>query len=214
MQPDQAILDRNLAALARANPEAAQLIRSVSPRADIEFNEARDGAITGVIGGAAPTPQPDPNAFDLGFGDLIQPDQPAATPRRSFASRTAPLREAERLAEQIDPLEVAGASVLGFGLGHHCAAIANKIGKMGVTICFEPDIELLRAVFERIDHSTWIEKSNFVLLTDPDDVALLRRALEGNETVVALGVKIVSHPPSEARGGGLASRFSSKFVKI
>ena len=237
---DPDLLERNLEALARSSPDAAARIRAAAPRDDAVFHRARDGAITGRIGGQAEPPRPpageppespgvalteDAGAIpdfslglvdDPGLGlDGTDAERGAqAQPRRAMASRTAPRREARRFAEKFDPLETGGVMILGFALGHHVAAAAERLGANGIVLCFEPDLGLLRAVLERVDHSGWLCETGLRLLTDPDDVAALTQALSGHESLVAMGVRLLAHPPSEARLGEPASRFSDNFVKV
>ena len=47
--------------------------------------------------------------------------------------------------------------------------MTERIGRTGIVIVFEPDLGLLRAVLERIDHSAWMGRGNVVFLTDPED---------------------------------------------
>ncbi|MCH8199210.1 MAG: hypothetical protein IIA54_03965, partial [Chloroflexi bacterium] len=63
--------------------------------------------------------------------------------------------------------------------------LAERMGKAGVIIVFEPDVALLRAVFERIDHSSWLRNSLVVWVTDPDDRGALARKLDGSEAIIA-----------------------------
>ena len=172
------VLDRNLAALARTCPQLAARLRLVQPRTDIEFDTSDEGVTTArFVGGT------------------------------QLASRRRPLSEARTLADSVDVKSHPGIAVLGFGLGHHLEAIAQRQRGSGALLCFEPDLELLRAVFERIDHSDWISATNFAILTEPDDGAAITHALTGVEALVALGVRLVDHPPSIPRLGEQAERF-------
>lgn len=179
------ILEKNLDALARTSPRAASLIRAASPRPDVELSQAEDGSITGV------------------FAD-----------GRRLASARSPVVEATRFADKVDVGEAAGVCVVGFALGHHLRVLGERMGKTGVVLCFEPDIGLLRAVFEKIDHSDWMLSTNFALLTDADDGAAISRAFAGLEAVIALGVRLIDHPASRARIGPSATRFSQRFTDV
>lgn len=185
---DNPTLDANLRALARFSPETAALIRQAIPRADVAFHDADDGGVGLSAGG------------------------------RTIASKRRPLDEGERLAGSVDAGENAVACVLGFGAGHHCRSLGAALGGAGLIVCFEPDVGLLRAVFERIDHSEWLSNAGvsgarFVLLTNADDRAAIGRSLDGVEGLIALGAKIVPHPPSQARLGELSSRFTTRFTE-
>lgn len=178
------VLRANLAAIARLCPETTQRIERATPRADVEFQVAADGGITARVDG------------------------------RLLASAKKPLDEAERLAEGVDIQESAGVVILGFGLGHHAAALARRMGREGLLIAFEPDVGLLRAAVERIDHSEWMQQTNFVLMTEPDDAPALSGALKGLEALVAMGVEIVEHAPSRARLGDSGGAFGRTLARV
>ncbi|MCL4221465.1 MAG: DUF115 domain-containing protein [Phycisphaerales bacterium] len=180
-----ATLERNLEALARTSPRAAQLIRASSPRADLQMSVAEDGLTTGVLGDG-----------------------------RRLASARGPLVEATRLADTVDITEAGGVCVVGFGLGHHLRVLGERLGKTGVLLCFEPDLGLLRSVFERVDHAIWMLGTNFVLLTEADDGAGISRAMSGMEGVVALGVRLIDHPASRLRLGDSAAVFAQRFTDV
>ncbi len=175
-------LERNLAALSIRSPQTARRIQESEGRSDLEFIETGDsGALSATLEG------------------------------RQLASRRRPLAEAERLAETIDIEKHGGLVALGFGLGHHVAAAAKLIGQEGLIVVFEPDVALLRSVFERIDHSAWLGESQVVILTDPEDRGAMSEATRGAEPVLALGVHILEHIPSRARLGEKATTFGATF---
>lgn len=180
-------LDANLAALSRYSPLAAEMIRRAAPLDGVrlEFHETDDaGAEGATLDGIA------------------------------LASRRRPLEEAERLAGTIDLRDAGAVVVLGFGLGHHVGALARRMRRDGLIVVFEPDVALLRSVFERIDHSAWLTECNVVFMTDADDRPGMSAATRGAEGVLALGVRILAHPPSRARLGDAAKRFGDAFADI
>ncbi len=180
-----AILDRNLAALARTSPTVAEQIRAASPSHEIEFVETQeDSAVSAVING------------------------------RALASKRRPLEEARRLVDSIDVKSAAVFAVMGFGVGHHAGAIARKVHRSGIVICFEPDVGLLRAVFERIDHSEWMGLSNFAIVTDAEDAASVSSLVHGMEALVAMGVRIIDHPASVERLGASAQTFGESLARV
>lgn len=183
-EPSIAVLERNLAALDRLSPGAAREIERARPSAGMEWVTADDGAESASLHG------------------------------RWLASRRRPLEEAERLAGTVDVKERAGVVVLGFGLGRHVEAIARKIARTGLVVVFEPDVELLRAVFERVDCSRWIRETNVVLLTDGADAAGIGAALRGAESLVAMGTQIVAHAPSTPRLGERAGQFGETLARV
>lgn len=172
------LLEANLAGLGERNADVVRLIRQIAPTGDVEFSEAPDGAMTATQQG------------------------------RRLASGRAPLDEANRFADGVDLVEHAVVAVLGFGLGHHVAEIARRMEKTGVVIVYEPDLALLRAVLERIDHSSWIRDAHLVLITNADDRGGLSRKLVGGEAIVAQGLTLQRHPASRARLGTGADDFA------
>lgn len=184
--PNPALLERNLAALAMSCPEVATRIRSATP-APVRFSRAADGGLAG----------------EVESGDRA----------RSLGSRRRPVAEAERFAEGVD-LHSAGAVVVaGFGLGHHLRALVRRTGEACIVLCFEPDLGLLRAVFEREDHTDWMLGARFALLTDAEDSAAVSNALHGLEGLASIGVKVVEHPPSRARLGPSTDQLSATMAK-
>ena len=192
----QSALDANLAALAGVSGGGGG---SAS-------GGERNAAIAAALRQSAPTD-------DLVFLDTDEPAPSALYRGSALASRRRPLDEAHRLIEPVDLVEHAVIVIHGFGLGHHVQALAERLGRKGIIIVLEPDVGLLRAVFERIDHSRWLGSANVIIVTDPADSAGLSRALEGCESVLSLGVAFIDHPASRARlaGGDAALVFSRTF---
>lgn len=180
LTPDMGLLERNLRALAANSPATAQEIAGAVGVA-VDFGEAEDGGLTGVLGSG-------PGARRLG-------------------SARRPLAEAARLAERFDPAEAGVAVVLGFGLGHHVRLLGEKLGRAGVVVVYEPDVGLLRAVFERADFSGLFGSANVAVLTGADTGAIAT-TLRGAEVAVSLGVRVVEHGPSGPRLGEGARAFT------
>jgi len=176
-------LSANLEALARRSPDAAARIRDAGPCQDLELRLAPDGGLTATLDGKA------------------------------LASLRRPEEEAKRLAETFDPHQCATALILGFGVGHHVRALAQRVNRQGLIVVYEPDVTLLRAVFERVDHSAWIRRTNLVLLTDPEDMGVMSNALYPLSGALAMGVSVIPHPPSRARLGEGAKKFTASFTK-
>lgn len=188
LTPNPIILERNLAALARTCRSLTDRLRKAAPSPDISFLVADDGALTATLG------QPP-------GGSLL-------------ASRRAPLDEARRLAEAAPIRDAAAIVVNGFALGHHVAAMAGLLKRTGVLIVYEPDLALLRAVFEHIDHSAWMTSTNLVIFTDADNAPEMAAALAGLEGLVAAGVKFVDHPPSRRRLADASQRFGATLTEF
>jgi len=178
------ILNRNLAALAVNAPHLAAALANTEPATDIQFVETTQGALSATYRG------------------------------RALASKRRPLDEADRIAAQVDPLKAGGVVVLGFGLGHHVAAIVKRMREEGLVFVFEPDLPLLRAALERIDHSGWLGQFGVCLLTDADDSAAMSSFVQTREGLLAIGVKIIEHAPSTARLGESGRRFTANFTRV
>ena len=92
----------------------------------------------------------------------IQPDLGLA---EGWQVGTNQCEEATRLAAEVDLREAATVCVLGFGLGRHVEEIARRMGRTGLVIVLEPDVDLLKSVLARVDCSDWLAESN-VLFVD------------------------------------------------
>jgi hypothetical protein len=152
------LLARTTACLGSRNADLARKLAATEPRGDVAFTD---------------TPQRVPAVAVAG------------TP---LCSRHRPLDEAARLVERVDLVEHAVVVVLGFGAGYHVQSLAQRLGRAGVVVVFEPDLGLLRAVLERIDHSSWLKEASVLFVTDPADRGALAAKLEGAESIIAQGV--------------------------
>ncbi|MGD1915135.1 MAG: motility associated factor glycosyltransferase family protein [Phycisphaerales bacterium] len=185
---DEHLLERNIRALARMSPKAAQAVAEAAPRVDARFASTEDGVPTCRI--------------------TIDGTE------RALASGRRPLREANRLAEQADPSDAAIFAVIGFGLGYHVDAMAGRLAGAGLVLCYEPDVGLLRAVLERVDCTACFESERVIILHEvasSDDISARLKGLEG---VLALGLRFVSHPPSATRIGRAADEFGKHLVDV
>ncbi len=114
----------------------------------------------------------------------------------ALASRYDPIAEAEKLASSVDHTKHGGIVVLGLGLGYHVAHIARHMGNNSLLVVFEPNLALLRAVLERIDHTAWLGRPNVVLADDHMDRAALLGRVEYFSAMMMQGIALVTHPPS------------------
>ncbi len=185
--PSPETLRSNLQALGRTCPALAQRLLSIPARQDASIFLADDGGVTGeIVGGSS---------------------------SRALASKRRPLEEAKRFASRGE-LETHGAfAIAGFGAGAHVAALAKRLGGQGVILVFEPDLGLLRAVFESVDMSQWINGTNLLIVETADQPAALSAALRGFEGLVAMGLQIIDHPPSNARLGPHAPAFADTIAR-
>jgi len=182
--PDPDIFERNLQAIERRSPKAAAKIRSAAPSTQVEFSLSTDGQLVGVIDG------------------------------RALCSKRYPSKEAATWADQYDPQQCGFLGIIGFGIGYHLAALQHTHKNHSVLLCFEPDVGLLRAVFERIDHSQWINNAIFLLTTDPNDAPTLTQLIKGAEAFLVTGVELAPHPPSKKRLESVSTEFSTTLLNI
>ncbi len=171
-----ALLERNLKALAIRNPDLAERLATVTA-GDVTWFTAADGVLSALY----------------------------AT--QTLASRHAPKEEAEQIANRVDLREKAVAVVLGFGLGHHVAALATRVLRSGLIVVLEPDFALLRAVFERIDHSAWLTNANVFFFDGAEETSVFVDRLSGSEAILTMGVQILDHPPSRQRLANSPKKF-------
>lgn len=174
----QSALDANLAALSRVNSDVVALLEQAAPALDVSFVQTPQGIPAGLLDG------------------------------RQMCSKHRPRDEAQRLVESIDLVEHAVVVVMGFGMGYHVQELAERIGKAGAIIVYEPDISVMRAVLEQVDHSQWIEKSNIIWCVNANDRGTLAGKLKGSESILAQGVKFLDHPVSRDRLGSRSGEFA------
>ncbi len=178
-----ALLELNLAFVARRCPRAADRIRRAMP-AFVRFE---------------PTDEPGAPTVELAG--------------RWLASRRKPREEARRFAESVNIQDAAAIAVMGFGLGYHIEALVHRLRRTGFVLAYEPDVALLRAVFETIDCTSWLAGGNVLLAVDAEDAASLAATLSGLEAFVAAGVEIVRHPASEPRVSPHAPAFGETLAR-
>jgi len=174
-------LARNLAALGDRNRDLAERLAVTAPSPDVSFH---------------PTPQ---NVEAV----LLH--------SRPLCSKHRPIEEAQRLADGVDLVEHAVVVVFGFGAGYHVKVLAQRMKRTGVIVVFEPDVALLRAVFERIECASWLTEANVVWITDAEDRAAVAAKLDGSESILAQGVTFLEHPASRRRLGSAPAQFSELF---
>lgn len=182
------ILERNLAALQHSSAEAVAKLRRARPRTDLEFHTTDEGVPSATLGTGASA--------------------------RLLASKRRPLDEAHRLIDPIDLAQAAVYVIAGFGLGYHAAELARKVARAGVVVIFEPDIALLRAALERIDHSAWIASCNVCILTEAENATAMSEVLRGVEGFVGMGVRLVEHPASTQRLAEQTGTFYQRFTSV
>ncbi len=181
------ILRANLAALRKSQPALAGRIEVAAP-ALLEWVEARSGLLTAAI--------------EHGGRKL------------SLASHYDPVAEAAKLCRSVDLTRDGCVVALGMGLGYHVQHLAEELGQQGLLIVFEPDVALLRAVFERIDHSAWLGKVNVFLADASTDRAGLINGFDRFTGFATQGTALVTHPPTRQRFAEELSSFSKLVVEV
>ncbi|MGV6815519.1 MAG: 6-hydroxymethylpterin diphosphokinase MptE-like protein [Phycisphaerales bacterium] len=179
-----AILVKNIEALRHKNPQAARMIEASQPNAGMVFYTTDEGIEGADLHGVA------------------------------LASRRRPMSEAKRFAQKLDPKEAACCAVIGFGLGYHCGTLLEQLGRVGVVMCYEPDVSMLRSVLERIDYSELFKSGRFFLFTQPDESSAISQAFTGIEAVIGMGVEMINHPPSIGRLSETSGIFGQSFREV
>lgn len=182
---DNELLERNLRALSLRSASAVRDIRAAGAAYGVTFLVSDDGLLTAKVDGG-----------------------------RLLASERGADLEAKRFAESVDVKASAAIVVRGFGVGHHLRHLSKRVGVMGLIVCFEPDVALLREVLGRVDCAQWLRRSPFVLVTRADEMGALAAGLEGLEGLVAAGVTLVDHPSSKVRIGAAGERFASTLTAV
>lgn len=169
MSSSTTIFEANLKALTLTEPTLAQRVREAKPL-KLDWSESRNGPLTASI--------------------------ESQGRQTSFASRFNPQDEAEKIIGGVDLAKHAGIVCLGFGLGYHVARLADMIDQNCLMVVFEPDVTMLRAVLEKIDHSEWLGRPWIVFADDTMDRGSLLQRLEKQAATLTQGTVLVSHPPT------------------
>ncbi|MEM1445566.1 MAG: 6-hydroxymethylpterin diphosphokinase MptE-like protein [Planctomycetota bacterium] len=187
--PANNTLSRNLAALKRSNPKAAEIIEAADA-ATLHWSTTKDGLATAQL-------------------------TVAASPRPiALSSKYDPASEARKLTAELEDEAVASAVIMGFGVGHHARRAAELLGTAGVLVIYEPDPGLLRSVLEHIDHSAWLGKTNaFVFVGDVDRAELTAR-LDAQAATLAQGTRLIAHPATRRLHDAAITEFSGHVTEL
>lgn len=169
MTASPSIFDANLRAIRRHDSEFADRLISIQS-AKLSWSHTRSGMLTATL----------------------QRNSRSVT----LASRYDPQAEASKLVEQIDHTHQACVVLLGFGLGYHAATVAAGMKGWGLLVIYEPDLDVLRAAMEHIDHSSWINRNKIVFADAATDRAALISRIEKYAAIVTQGTQLVSLPVS------------------
>ncbi|MEX2671825.1 MAG: 6-hydroxymethylpterin diphosphokinase MptE-like protein [Phycisphaeraceae bacterium] len=178
-------LDKNLAALERTNPAAAEQLRRATARTDVQWLETRDAGAPSAV--------------------VTAPHRQTAI---SLASRLHPLREADRIAARIDVQTHGLIVIVGFGLGYHLRSAMRAIAGKAALLIYEPDAGLLRAVLERLDVSDILVADRLALLVGEDGRGpSLTPIMERRAAMVTQGLQLITHPPTRQLDGPSVQAF-------
>jgi len=181
MSDGNSILAANLAAVRRRDAALAQRLEQAEP-APLAWAASKQGPLSAAL---------------TEHGKTLQ-----------LASRYDPLAEARKIASNVDHGRHACLVVLGLGVAHHVALLANELSDSAVMMVYEPDIALLRAVLEKIDCTAWLKKNNVMLLDAEVDRAALLHRIERLAGTITQGAVLVTHPPTRQRRGEAVAAFS------
>ena len=177
------ILEQNLASLRKTEPELASRLESTRPL-ELQPFESKAGPISASI-------QIDGRRLYL-------------------ASRYDPLTESRRLIQVYDPQKHACVVILGMGMGYHIAELARRTrhsGQTTIIIVFEPNLPLMRAVLETVDHREWLGSTHIILADDQMDRAGLLGRIEKFGALITQGTILLTHPPSRQIHGERLQNF-------
>lgn len=182
---DPTLLAKNLAALARRDPALAKRIAEAEP-AVLQWEASKAGP----------------------WVASLERDGR----RLALASRYDPDKEAGKLLGEIDRREVACVAILGMGVGHHVRKAVNDAGPHDAVVVYEPELDVLRAVLEKMDHSRWLGDRRVQMFAADAGRSRLTQKLEPIAATVIQGARIIVHPSSRQRAGQEIARFNEAFT--
>ncbi|MBI1335809.1 MAG: DUF115 domain-containing protein [Phycisphaera sp.] len=183
------ILCANLSALAQRDPDLAQRIRDAQP-APLEWGRSRSGLPT---------------------ASLLNPS--LSIPPIALCSRYDPVAEADQIITELDPRRHGGVVILGLGLGYHVQRVCEQMPDNSVVVVFEPNLELVRAVFGRVDHSKWLSRGNTVLADTSFDRSALLPRIERFAAALTQGTVLITHPPTRRLRAAELNAFSQSVTE-
>jgi hypothetical protein len=184
---DVGLLEANLAALSKVNAALADRLRGVES-ASLQWEESKDGQ---------------PIASVEHQGRTL-----------TLASRFDPEKEAEKLVNDVDPGKHACAIVLGFGLGYHVRRLAKEFSDQTLIVVHQPDISLLRSVFEHVNHVDWLSNPNIIITDETTDRAALMNHVDQHAATLTQGTVLVTHPASRQLFGEALQQFGKMVTEV
>ncbi|MCC7408554.1 MAG: DUF115 domain-containing protein [Phycisphaeraceae bacterium] len=197
---NNAIWQANLARIQRLDADLASRLEATQP-ARLIWQTSRQGMASAAIEPQA-SAGPD-TASPITGGRAVW-----------LASRFDPLAEAKQLLSGVDLQKHATVIFLGLGLGHHVAELATRASQGTLIIVYEPDLSLLRAVLEKIDHTGWLSRGNLILADDLVDRPTILTRLDERMSVLTLGTVLVTHPPTRQRHGAKLTAFGAMMAEV
>jgi len=182
---DGSVFRRNMAALRRGHAGLAGQVESATP-CELTWAEAKSGVAVASVEG------PGGRASWL-------------------ASKYDPEKEAAKLLGEIDRSKVACVTLIGMGLGYHVAQAVREAGPKDMVVVYEPDLGLMHAVLQKMDHTAWLSDRRVMIFAGEVDRAKVVQAIEPVQATVIQGAKVVVHPPSRQREAEAVGQFGEAF---
>lgn len=167
---------RNMAVLFRTDHRLAQRIDEYEPDGSVVVEAAKTGVPTASV------------------------MPPGADRPVSVHSRVDPLAEAARFAGSVEVGQDFCYVVSGFGLGHHLKALVARLKGDAFLVVTEPNLGMLKAALETVDLAELLTGDRCIILAT-DDKGEVQSRLEPHSTLMMMGAKFISHPPSERVAG-------------
>ncbi len=185
------ILRANLAQLGKTEPEMAARIEAATS-APLIWSDSKAGPLTATL-------EHDGRKLSL-------------------ASRFDPMAEAEKFNASLDPTKHAAAVFLGMGLGYHVTQAVEQLNvgqsSKSLVIVFEPNLSILKAVLEKIDHTAWLGQHNVLLADTTMDRSGLLGRIEGFGSIMTQGTQLITHPTSRQIDGQALTAFGTLITEV
>jgi len=181
------ILCANLERLGRTEPELVRRLEQVEP-AGLTWSASKSGPPAATI--------------DLAGKPVW------------LCSRYDPEAEAEQLNRTIDRTLHGGIVMLGMGLGHHVQEASKHLDDTTIMVVYEPNLPLMRAVLERMDHTSWLGRPNIIMVDHTMDRAGLINRLEKFGGIITQGTVLVTNPASRRLNGAELTEFGKTVSEV
>ncbi|MCH7527088.1 MAG: DUF115 domain-containing protein [Planctomycetes bacterium] len=165
----QLFLD-NMAALWRSDPRMAQRIDEVDDGDRLPLLATKSGHFT---------------------ASMKTPDG-----RTLLHSRYDPIAEAKKLIDTVETDENFCFLVNGFGLGYHVCELLSRLKGEAFLVVSEPSLAVLSTALCCVDLADAFRSNRLVILNQLDK-ALVHERLKPYKTLMMLGARFVTHPPSQ-----------------